>query len=577
MSGSEETLKSIQRQLISIDDRLRVLEAKTLKNTFSDHKPRPAVDTSVLVQPAVSSAPQSASSGPANFTTVNAAEFNQATEPYFSTPSKPVDSSTFLGVVGIFFVILAGVFFIRMTIESGVLTPQIQVLLGLGTGLVLYFIPLVMKDSDQRYGGLLAGAGVAILHLTWLGGYTVHHLLSETTTLVCATIIGVLTVISKRNEKAPATALVAMFGTYLAAPVVGFHSPDFSTVAVFLLIWNLSFTVSGIVVGRRELLFLATYMGTLSVLILTMDIKSEAQYFELLQLQIVQFFIFTFGQIAFSYNEDRVMSEKESQGIFPALILWTAASHVLVSKLYPDWSDWFGLVVGVLVLIVYGSAKALMKTKLESANSLISFATLAIVYSLFFRICPMNLKPLFGFIAGVGVLLVWKVNPRFREDFFWPGMIILSTFLMGAVLTINHESGQDFMVYNFLYGAACLAAMTFRDDKAKSTLGSILLPFAHVEIMLGMYRLVDSSNGGALMLTLLWGAYALIVLGLAYWRRDSTIGNSALLILLVVSGKALLFDMAKAENILRIICLFLEGMLLYGCGLVFKRFKEWES
>lgn len=85
--------------------------------------------------------------------------------------SPTLDSSSMLGVIGIIFVILSGIFFIKITIDSGWLTPVRQILLAAGTGLVFLFAPQFFPKAEKEYGALLAGAGTTILHLTWLGAY----------------------------------------------------------------------------------------------------------------------------------------------------------------------------------------------------------------------------------------------------------------------------------------------------------------------------------------------------------------------------------------------------------------------
>src|SRR5262245_39763877 len=64
-----------------------------------------------------------------------------SSKPYSGTTEVAFDSSSMLAFIGIAFVILAGVFFIKLTIDSGWLTPVRQVLLAAATGLVFFFTP----------------------------------------------------------------------------------------------------------------------------------------------------------------------------------------------------------------------------------------------------------------------------------------------------------------------------------------------------------------------------------------------------------------------------------------------------
>ncbi len=74
-----------------------------------------------------------------------------------------------------------------------------------------------------------------------------------------------------------------------------------------------------------------------------------------------------------------------------------------------------------------------------------------------------------------------------------------------------------------------------------------------------------------------WLIYAVAVMVLAFARRDEVMAKSALIVLALAAGKALLYDAAAAPTVVRILCLLLTGVVLYGCGLLMRRIGSWSK
>jgi len=104
---------------------------------------------------------------------------------------------------------------------------------------------------------------------------------------------------------------------------------------------------------------------------------------------------------------------------------------------------------------------------------------------------------------------------------------------------------------------------------------SILLSFGHVQILFAVFQITDNLGSGPLVLTLIWGVYALMVLGWAFAKRDQTIGQSAVLILTAVSLKGAFYDLPSSDNLTRVYSLLAAGILLYFCGWIYKQIKQW--
>lgn len=502
---------------------------------------------------------------------------------YEEDNSKPFDSASMLAFIGIIFVILAGIFFIKISIDSGWLTPFRQILLAAGTGLTLFFIPQYFPNAEKEYGAVLAGAGTTILHITWFGAYFLHHVIDADVALICATLVGIFSILANFDKGNRLYVLVAMAGTYLSAPIIGYNTEELSNLSIFLIIWNISFSVTSLMNKRREIMFIASYYAVFTVLLLSGNAHSAEQQTELLVLQLVQFIIFSSAMFSYSVYHKKPLSTDESVAVLPLLLLFYFSTGRLISIINPGFAPWFGIAIGIFVLTIYFVAKTFLSDELKSTSTLTAFAAVAFVHSIYFQLLNECWQPLAALLIVLVLMIIWYQNIIVRKTFLWPFIVLLSTFVYGTILTIV-SSIESMFCYNWAYGIVILSAVlrtaSIKGSNTKEPIkySTMLLGFGHFEVMLGLYRFSQHiSWSGVLFVTITWGIYALIVLGIAYWRRDKTLGHSALTILMAVGLKAFFYDVNNTNHLIRVECLLGEGMLLYFCGWIFKKMQKWKT
>ncbi|MGE0632748.1 MAG: DUF2339 domain-containing protein, partial [Pseudobdellovibrionaceae bacterium] len=546
-------MPTIEEVLKNFDQRLKNLEAR-IEGT---QVPRQSV-------PAPAPVPVVASPSPV---------FSSQPVPPAPESESSFQSASVLGLIGIAFVVLAGIFFIKLTIDSGWLTAMRQVLIAASVGLLFFIAPQFFPKAEREYGALLAGAGTTILHLTWLGAYSLHHIISPTVALVCATLVGLFSVGGNFGKGNRAYVLVAMAGTYLAAPIIGYKGLELQMLSVFLVIWNISFSVMGLIYRRRDIVVIASSYAVVTLLVIAnIFMKFNAQ--ELLVLQFVQFLIFSSALLGFSVFHKSPMSAEESFAILPVLLLFYFTTNLILNSAYPELTDWFGLIVGSTVLGIYFVAKKMIALELKSGPSLITFVVLALTHSLYFQLLDQTFKPLASLIMGAVAFYIWNQSENLRQRYPWPFLIFFGVFVYGAILTVAENSAPYIEFYNLIYGSVFLFGLFVlpriaKLPKTQNQYASVLLTFAHFEIMLGLYRIAETVSGsGSVFLTITWGLYALFILGLSYWKKDLILGKSALSILLAVSLKSFFYDVKDQSGLIRIFCLLSEGLLLYFCGWV---------
>jgi hypothetical protein len=111
--------------------------------------------------------------------------------------------------------------------------------------------------------------------------------------------------------------------------------------------------------------------------------------------------------------------------------------------------------------------------------------------------------------------------------------------------------------------------------KTRTDLGYLLLFSAHILMILVLYD--QTTNISSLAVTASWLVYATIVIMFAFNHRDKLLANSALLVLGLAAGKALLYDASSTPTIVRIFCLLSTGIVLYFAGYLFRKIGEWKD
>ncbi len=170
------------------------------------------------------------------------------------------------------------------------------------------------------------------------------------------------------------------------------------------------------------------------------------------------------------------------------------------------------------------------------------------------KITHFTLFPLLalGLIVGIEYIdILSHLNGKFNLSWF---IVALAAFASNwLALIVHHDTlvGKDEYGYYLLLGAAHLLAIT------------------------GLYQLTNHYS--SLAVSAAWLFYAVCVIGFATYRKDKIMAKSALIILAIAAGKALLYDASSTPTIVRILSLILTGAVLYGCGLFIKKMSEWKS
>ena len=558
MSLILEALRGLEERLVRIEAKLGLSKNEPKQATPMPKLPEP-VRPAAKAQAIIAAVDNSADSS----------------EPLIANDA---DTGSLFGMIGVCFVLLAAIFFLKLTIDSGWLTPIRQIFLASIFGISCLLLPHLLATVEKEYGGLLSGVGATILHLTWVAAFQIHQLISVEQALTLASLVGVLSLLLNLRLSNASFVLVAISGTYISAPLVGFLGGEFSVISAFLLIWNISFSLLAIVLARRDVLTVAGYFAVLvAAFIPITSVMDDFQLSQWLTLQTSQLGIFAGAHLLFSLLHKKPMNTEEGWYAGILLLIYYVSVQTRIEPIYPVLGAWLGTVLGGVIILLYLIARSSLRTKLASANSILSCALLILFQSLYFKITPEEFKPAFSLMLTFVYLMLQRAG--ILTGLTHLGYVVLAVVFYGALLPFIGDFSREWkLVYHFSYGLIALIVAGFFAQFSKNfSMGTAVLGFAHLQMLTGLYqfsRQVEAISG-SLFVSLTWGIYALLVMAWAYRKRDREIGQSAVMILVAVALKTGFYDLLATSNIVRVTTLLFAGLFLYFCGWIFRKMQKW--
>lgn len=489
--------------------------------------------------------------------------------------SKP---GNWLGIIAVICFIFAAGFIIKLSIETGWLTPERQIVIAMLFGGALIVAGLALLHTYRGYASLLPATGIIILYLSAFASHRLYNLLPFSTALALTILISILCLWLYLKIKHDVYAITAAIGAYLSPMIL-----DFNSIAIFSLYYYVccSFTFASLSVWLRSrtMTVVAAYLAILVTAIIGFNLSQDILIAEML---VLHFLIFALGTYLYTLYNHQQLSEGEAWSFFPVLMLFYAMEYYFISKNYPDLASWLSLAFAALLIILYLSAQRwFSKEQIHSQPVILAFAAIVFFHSFYLELLPDNYKPwLFVVIMAAYAVLPKLSSFENRKAYYFPMLVLLVIAvieymnIMGHLLKSAEVTSAWFGVAAAAFAAIWLRLIMPGDDKQGKNYGSLLLAAAHGLAIAGLYRLTEPH--GSLPVSISWLCYAVLVMGFAYQRKDQVMAKSALLVLALAAGKALLYDASSTPTVVRIVCLLLTGIVLYGAGFLMKKIAEWK-
>ncbi len=497
------------------------------------------------------------------------------------TPSAPpvtqIKPGQWLGLIAVICFVLAAGFIIKLSIESGWLTPERQIGLAALLGLTLIGVGLSLLRRDREYASLLPGAGIIVLYVTVFAAHRFYVLIPFEVATAAITLVSGLCIWLYSEIKHDVYPLTAAVGSYVAPLLLDFNTASSFSIYYFILC-SLAFATLSIGVRSRLLTMIAAYLAILMTSWIGFSLHQDGAIAVVLA---VHFLIFSCGTYFYTKRTQKPLNEKEAWSFLPVLLVFYATEYYFIDRLQPNLAPWISLLFAGFFFGLYLSAKRWFPQRtLASQSMILSFVTVICFHSIYLELLPPEVKPwLFVLIVLGFVFLPFNFLAQKKDSLFrLPSLALLGIVAIEYLSMVSHLISHPTDEWIFVCLASFVSLWILLTVGGKKMdhphQGHGLLGAAHVLAVLGFYRL--TSDYGSLAVSASWLFYAVCVIAFAFSRRDEVMAKSALMVLSFAAGKALLYDTSSAPSVLRILCLLLTGIVLYGSGFLMRKMATWK-
>ena len=490
-----------------------------------------------------------------------------------------VKPGNLLGIIAVICFVLAAGFIIKLSIESGWLTPARQVGLAVLFGLSLIGSGLALWHTDREYASLLPAAGVIVLYSAIFAAHRFYFLISFEIALALISVTSGICILLYLKFKYQLYALTAAIGAYTTPILFGFNTTSVFTLYYFIFC-SLAFSTISIWIQSRTLTLISAYLAILFTAMIG-DHLYFHQYFIVAALAI-NFIIFSLGTYFYS-KQIQSLTKNEAWSFFPILMIFYATEYYFINIINSHIAPWISLIFAGFILILYQLAKRWSPDhSLNSQPMIFSFITLICFHSIYLELLPLTIRPwLFVLIViGFAFFPANYFKKQSKNEYVIP-IIALITIVaieyINMIFNLINEWNITWLTVSF----ASFVSIWFAVICKKNTITNrydfdyIILSSAHLLGITALYQL--TTQYGSLAVSASWLLYAIGVILFAFSRKDKVMANSALFILAFATGKVLLYDVSSAQTSIRIFCLLLTGLVLYGSGFLMRKIAAWKE
>lgn len=577
----EERLAALEKRLALIEDRLdvRFVWPESSRTMSPQPGSSPAQAQQVQPPPMRPQRPQQQAQAPTTqplaarsaVTGKSALAQAASTRVQASAPGSSSFATSVLGWGGGAAFVLAAAYLIRLGIDSGWLTPLVQIATAVAGGLLLIVAGIRLRDSNPRYAGYLPACGIVILFLSIYGAQIFYGLISAKTATLFVIGVCVLSLWLCRVFESDLYALFAVAGSYSAPFLLASAGSSITDLVIYYSAWSVVFSIYAIWCGRRLIYLLALYLALIGFDAIWQT-HAPKEWIAALSFQTVQFVIFGIATVGFSVRREQPLNEAVAMLHLPPLLLFYALQYVVLDQHVPGLAPWISFASAAAVGFLYLVARRLSREPLPGGELLLwCYLAVVLFHAGYLEALPRDWAPWASFILVPVVL--WITLKRGGEV----GPLWALWAAVGAIFLLNYvrvvadfklEPVPGHSILAIAYAAMLYLGYVLVSRKEGMRETRMLLVYAgHVSAMAAAVHLVDAP----IVVSTAWGLLALACLGISIWRSDRMLGQSSLLVFGATAGKVLLYDLSGAQPLARIISLVVLGATFYVGGMFYQR------
>ncbi|MFP4424172.1 MAG: DUF2339 domain-containing protein [Candidatus Woesearchaeota archaeon] len=480
------------------------------------------------------------------------------------------------GGIGTVLILLAAVYFYQYAVDQGYIGITGRIVLGILIGLGFLSGGLYMKN--QLFSQLLEGVGLGLIYFTIFATYHFEHYrqaLGMTLTLNTLLLLVVMVsgmIIGMRQDTRFVVYISLLMG-YVAAFLAGIEGETLQ-ILFFVLIINL---VVLLIAKLKEwyigipaqvlsyIAFLTWYIhGTYS----PEGIISQTSY----PVLITFFFLFVFFGIFTLLSFIQASANKEEECIAISIINGIAIVSFglgLIIQYYPDFNGLYMMACAAILLCIGALSKRFDFRHIFDIHFLMSIITIAIAIPVQFDksiVTVLWVAMALGLAYG-GILIK-------HERLFYTGYIGYIIPYLRGFYDLQIDGFERFLsLSTVIIGLIILTRM--RDEKVLGKVYSIAGLFLFVIwMMVEILYLNIESDLQSLLISVVWALTAIGTITYGVSLHEKSYNWAGILLFGIVVLKVLLIDISMLSNIVRVMVLFLVGILALAGAFVFVRNKE---
>jgi uncharacterized membrane protein len=490
-------------------------------------------------------------------------------KPTSSTPAKPINFLPILAVICFF---LAGIFIVRLTIESGWLTPVRQWGLLCLFGIALVSCSLFFSKIEKSYRSYMGGAGVIVLYLAAYSSYLYFGMFDAMTGVVLGGVVSLLCFYLFNYFRSELFVVICTVGTYIS-PILLNKEVDLIYLSAFFLIWAAIFSRMAIYFKARTLTLLASYLGLGIFAFLNMRLPDPEIILNVIIIQSMQFMIYAGGVYYYSLRNNTYLSKSEAIAYLPILLFFYGTIYYFLNLYNPAIAPWISLGFAGFIYLLYWSARQ-KNINLESDTLVQSFFSVVLFHSGYIQLIPAEGKP---WLLPLIILAIYVSEQKNSTSKLALPLRIMFMAISGIeFFNLCFKLIAEANTKNVLPAIFTIVLGLFyylKGAKVVKNKEGLFLSLLHIISILSLYRL--AYDFGSLAVTGAWALYSIVILVFGYIKRNSIVAKSSLIVLLVATFKALIYDASQTSSGNRIGSLILTGLVLYGAGYLFQKINKW--
>jgi uncharacterized membrane protein len=476
-----------------------------------------------------------------------------------------------LGWGGAVAFLLAATYVIRLGIDSGWLTPIVQVAAVVAGGVVLIGAGFGLRGSWQRYAGYLPACGVVMLFLAIYGAHLYYELIGVKAAGLFVIAVCALSLWLCRAFDSDVYALFAVAGSYSAPFLLVSAAGSVTDLVVYYSAWGVVFSVYAIWHGRRLIYLLAAYLALVGFEV-GWQAHASDQWVAALVFQTVQFVIFGIATVWFSVRRREPMDTLTAAMHLPALLLFYALQYYVLDRYLPALAPWISFASLAAVGLLYWAARHYLRRPLPGGAFLLwCYLALVLFHAGYLEALPNGLQP--WTIVVLAPLALWLMRTRAgtspARSALWAvvSLVFVLNYLRVLVgFSLDRVPGHP--ILPIAYAALLYGGYYFVGGQEGPREVRLLLIYAgHIMLMSAAVRMLDIR----IIQSTAWGLLALACLGLSMWKDDRMLAQSSLLVFGATAGKVLLYDLSGSPPLARIISLVVLGLTFYVGGMLYQK------